>query len=119
MEIKLGDSELKVMNVLWEKGDLPAKEVAQTLTEKFGWNVNTTYTLIKRCIKKGAIQRLEPNFLCHVLIAKEAVQQAETDALIDKLYNGCVDKLFSALLGKKKLSTEQIEKLKQMVDDLE
>ncbi len=119
MDVKLFDSELKVMDVLWEKGDLPAKEIAKMLTEAFGWNVNTTYTLIKRCMKKGAIERSEPNFMCHALILKEEVQEAETDELINKLYNGSADKLFAALLGRKKLSCEQIKKLKQMVEDLE
>ena len=58
MEVKLFDAELKVMDVLWEKGDTPAREIARKLTEELGWNVNTTYTLIKRCINKGAIRRL-------------------------------------------------------------
>lgn len=119
MTVKLFDSELKVMDVLWKEGDTPARQIAQTLTNTLGWNVNTTYTLIKRCIKKGAIARSEPNFLCHALIPKEAVQEAETDELINKVYDGCADKLFSALLGRKKLTTAQIEQLKQIVGDLE
>lgn len=119
MEIKLFDSELKVMDVLWKEGDCPARYVAEVLTKKMGWNINTTYTLIKRCIKKGAIERLEPNFMCHALIPKEVVQEAETNELIDKIYDGSVSKLFAALLGRKKLSKEEIEKLKQIVGDLE
>ena len=81
--------------------------------------MNTTYTLIKRCIKKGAIERSEPNFMCHALIPKEEVQEAETKELVDKIYDDSVDKLFAALLGRKKLSAEQIQKLKQIVEDLE
>ena len=50
--IKLFDSELKIMNVLWSRGDVPAKYIAEQLTREIGWNKNTTYTLIKRCIKK-------------------------------------------------------------------
>ena len=119
MDVKLFDSELKVMSVLWRDGDVPAKYIAKLLTEELGWNVNTTYTLIKRCIKKGAIERSEPNFMCHALIPKEEVQEAETNELIDKIYDGSVDKLFAALLGRKKLSAEQIQKLRQIVEDLE
>lgn len=119
MNIKLFDSELKVMDVLWKNGDTPAKEIARALTGELGWNVNTTYTLIKRCMKKGAIERSEPNFMCHALIAKEEVQAAETDELINKVYDGSADKLFAALLGRKKLSAQQIEKLKQIVNELE
>lgn len=116
---KLFDSELKVMGILWSEGDMPAKHIAERLTEEVGWNKNTTYTLIKRCIKKGAIERSEPNFMCHALIAKEEVQEAETNELIDKVYDGSADKLFAALLGRKKLSKEQIEKLRQIVGELE
>jgi predicted transcriptional regulator len=119
MDTKLFDSELKVMDVLWKQGDTPAKVIAKVLNEEVGWNVNTTYTLIKRCMKKGAIQRSEPGFMCHALIPKEAVQEAETNELINKVYDGSADKLFAALLGSKKISAEQIEKLKQIVSELE
>ena len=106
---KLYDSELKIMEVLWKNGDTKAKQIADILLKEVGWNINTTYTLIKRCIKKGAIQR----------IPKEQVQEAETDELINKVYDGSADKLFSALLGRKKLSAEQLEKLKEIVGELE
>ena len=67
MDIKLFDSELKVMGVLWDEGDTTAKHISDVLKEEIGWNMNTTYTLIKRCIKKGAIERSEPNFMCHAI----------------------------------------------------
>ena len=119
MAIKLFDSELKVMSVLWKEGDMTAKQISDILKAEISWNMNTTYTVIKKCIAKGAIQRREPNFLCHALIPKEAAQEAETDELIGKLYDGSVDKLFAALLGRKKLSAEQIAALKQIVGDLD
>lgn len=119
MEIKLFDSELKIMDVLWREGDTTAKHISDVLKEEVGWNMNTTYTLIKRCIKKGAIERFEPNFMCHALIPKEEVQEAETNELINKVYDGSADKLFAALLGRKKLSAEQIDKLKKIVGEFE
>ncbi len=75
MDIKLFDSELKIMNILWQEGDMAAKNIAKQQKEEVGWNVNTTYTLIKRCIKKGAIERQDPNFICHALIPKSTVWQ--------------------------------------------
>jgi len=119
MDMKLFDSELKVMNVLWREGDATAKYISDVLKKEIGWNMNTTYTLIKRCIKKGAIERLEPNFLCHALIPKEQVQEQETNELIDKVFDGSADKLFASLLGKKNLSAEQIDKLKHIIGNLE
>ena len=119
MGVKLFDSALKVMDVLWRAGDVTAKHISDVLKEETGWNMNTTYTLIKRCIKKGAIERIEPHFLCHALIPIEEVQEAETNALIDKIFDGSVDKLFASLLCRKNLSAGQIEHLKKMVEDLE
>lgn len=119
MSIKLFDSELKVMDVLWRQGDKTAKEISAILGDAIGWNVNTTYTVIKKCVAKGAIERTDPGFLCHALIAKEEVQRAETDELIGKLFDGSADKLFAALLGRKKLTAEQIARLKQLVDDMD
>ena len=114
MDIKLFASELKVMSVLWRDGDVPAKHIAKLLTEELGWNVNTTYTKIQ-----VTIERSEPGFICHALVPQAEVQEAETNELIDRVYDGSADKLFAALLGRKKLSAEQIEKLKQIVGDLE
>ena len=119
MAIKLFDSELKVMDVLWKEGDKTAKQISDILKTEIGWNMNTTYTVIKKCIAKGAIERREPNFLCRALIGKETVQEAETDELIGKLFDGSADKLFAALLGRKKLSEEQIAKLRQIVGDFD
>ena len=119
MDIKLFDSELKVMGVLWKQGDTTAKQISDILKEEVGWNMNTTYTLIKRCIGKGAIERREPNFMCHALIPREEVQAAETDELIDRIFDGSADKLFAALIGRKKLSPEQIGKLKQLGEESE
>lgn len=117
--MKLFDSELKVMDVLWQEGDSTAKHISDVLKESVGWNINTTYTLIKRCIKKEAIRRSEPNFLCHALISKEEVQEAETNELIDRIFDGSADKLFASLLGRRQLTEAQIARLKAMVDELE
>lgn len=116
---KLYDSELKVMNVLWDEGDATAKHISDVLNKRVGWNMNTTYTLIKRCIKKGAIERSEPHFMCRALIPREMVQQAETDELINKMYGGSVDKLFAALIGSKKLTSKQIDELRKIVEETE
>ena len=119
MAIKLFDSELKVMNVLWKEGDTTAKQISNILKTAIGWNMNTTYTVIKKCIAKGAIERREPNFLCHALISKDAVQTAETEELLHKLFDNSPDLLFASLLEHRTLSKEQIDSLRHMVAALQ
>jgi len=118
MNVKLFDSELKVMNVLWNGGDLPAKEIVKILKEEIGWSKTTTYTIIKKCIEKGAIERKE-NFICHALITQEEARDFETEMLINKMYNGSSDLLIASLLGRKKLDLKKVEKLKKLVEVLE
>lgn len=116
--MKLFDSELKVMDVLWRLGDRTAKEISAILGEETGWNVNTTYTVIKKCVAKGAVRRSEPNFLCHALVSKAEIQAAETEELIGKLFDGSPDLLFASLLSSQKLSPEQINRLREIVSAL-
>ena len=119
MEEKLFDSERKVMEVIWEEGDMTAKEISLILNEKIGWNKNTTYTVIKKCIQKGLIERLEPGFLCRARITKEQAIENDTDEFVNRVFGGSVPLLFSALLQQKKMSKEEIKKLKQMMDEME
>lgn len=119
MEEKLFDSERKVMEVIWEEGDMTAKEISLILNEKIGWNKNTTYTVIKKCIQKGLIERLEPGFLCRARITKEQAIENDTDEFVNRVFGGSVPLLFSALLQQKKMSKEEIKKLKQMIDEME
>lgn len=118
MEIKLFDSELKVMDILWKEGDTSAKDIAEILNRQVGWSKTTTYTVIKKCINKGATGRSEPGFICRALISRKEVQEAETNELIDKMYDGSSDKLIAALLDSKRLTAEEIQSLKKLVEDL-
>ena len=119
MDIKLQDSELKVMNVLWREGEATAKHIAEVLKEETGWNVNTTYTLLKRCIEKGAAERSEPGFLCRPLVSWDSVRQSETERLLDRVFDGSVDLLFSALVGSGRLSGPELERLRKRLEALE
>lgn len=119
MQIKLFDSELKVMEALWREGDLTAGQLAVILKEETGWNRNTTYTVIKKCIAKGAIGRKEPNFVCSALISREEVQEQEVEGVINKVFDGSRELFFATFINEKRLTREQIRKLKQLVDTLE
>lgn len=119
MEIKLFDSELKVMDVLWRQGDTTAKEMAQILNKEIGWSKTTTYTVIKKCIDKHAIERIEPKFVCRARVTKEQAQAYETKELIEKMYDGAEDQLIANLLGRNELSKEEIDHLKELVKRLE
>ncbi|MDE6846434.1 MAG: BlaI/MecI/CopY family transcriptional regulator [Lachnospiraceae bacterium] len=117
MSMKLFDSELKVMEVLWEQGTKPARDVVDVLSERIGWNKNTTYTVIKKCIDKGAIEREEPNFLCKPLVTRDEVAQSETEQLIDKMFGGSSELFFSSFLKNQGISEADAARLAKMIKE--
>ena len=75
MQLKLFDSELKLMELLWNNEPVSAKDLSLKANEEIGWNKNTTYTVIKKLIAKGAVKRDEPKFICTSLINREEVRK--------------------------------------------
>lgn len=119
MNEKLFPSEIRVMELLWEKGEMSAKEVAAALSESVGWSKTTAYTVIKKCVEKGAVLRFEPGFICKAGISKSEVQESEALELIDRLFGGSPDLLVSALIGSGKISSEQLKSLRALVEKTE
>jgi len=115
MKKMIYESELKVMEILWSEGDTTAKELAIKLSESTNWSKTTTYTIIKKCIEKGLIQRIESNFLCRAVITKEEAQRQEAEILADKMFDGSADLLLASLLGGTHMNASQIEALRKMV----
>ena len=116
MQEKLFDSEAKVMEILWERGPLSAKEISLVAAESIGWNKNTTYTIIKKLEAKGFIRRDEPGFMCTPLVSQEEIQKKEASTLLNKVFGGSRKALFSALLEDETLSDKEIQELKDLID---
>lgn len=112
---KLFDSELKVMEPLWEDGPQTAGALAKRLGESCGWNRNTTYTVIKKLIDKGAVARSDPGFLCVPLVSREAVQRQETDSLITRLFGGSRTQFLAAFLSERDLTPAEAAQLRELI----
>lgn len=116
MSMKLFDSELKVMETLWREGDLTAGRISQILKEEIGWNRNTTYTVIRKCMEKGAIKRIEPKYTCRALISRQDVQAYETQELITRMFDGSKKDFFASFLSGDHLTEEEMKQLKDLVE---
>lgn len=117
-ELKLYDSELRIMEYLWQCGKASAKEIAAEMARTVGWSKTTTYTVLKKCVEKGAVARQEPGFMCTPLLDMAQVQEYETRELINKMYQGSADLLVASLIGQQKLSDDEIARLKALVEQL-
>jgi len=112
---KMYDSELKVMEPLWEDGPQTAGALAKRLAETCGWNRNTTYTVIKKLIDKGAVARSDPGFQCAPLVTREEVQHRETDSLISRLFGGSKAQFLSAFLSERGLTPAEARQLRELI----
>lgn len=113
--MKLYDSEIKVMNVLWKRGSLKASEIVKIMQNLTDWNKNTTYTVIKKCVDKGAIERREPGFLCVPIIDKIDVQKKETQELIGKMFSGSRTKFLSCFLSQDDVSDSELDEMENLI----
>ena len=114
-EIRLHEGELNVMELLWSNKVLAAKDISKIIKEYIGWEKNTTYTVIKRLIDKGAVTREDPGFICRANISKKKVQNIETQVLLDKVYNGSLSNFITVYLANQKLSGTDINELKRII----
>ena len=114
-EIRLHEGELNVMELLWSNKELAAKDISKIIKEYIGWEKNTTYTVIKRLINKGAIIREDPGFLCKANITKRNIQDIETRAILDKLYNGSVSSFITDYLANQNLSGSDLTNLERII----
>ena len=117
MQEKLFESEAKVMEIIWAKAPISAKEISLIAAETIGWNKNTTYTVIKKLEAKGFVQREDPGFICTPLISQNQMQKVEAASLLKKVFGGSRKALFSALLEDEPLSDEEIKELRKLIDN--
>lgn len=118
-EIKLFDSELKIMEALWENGDMRAGELVKILNQKYGWNRNSTYSILKKCIEKGAVERTEPHFMCKSLVTREQVGHARIEEMLSKVFKNSLEDFFSCFFNHVEMTEEEVETIKEMIDEME
>lgn len=94
MKEKLFDSEAKVMEIIWAKGPLSAKEISLIAADSIGWNKNTTYTVIKKLEAKGFIRRDEPGFICTALVSRKKSRKQKR-SLFSTKFSAALEKHFS------------------------
>ncbi len=114
-DIKLFDSELKIMEILWREGDLSAKQISIIAANEIGWNKNTTYTIITKLADKKVIMRQDPDFICSAIITRDDVQKDETERLISKLWGGSKKAFFASFVDEH-LSEDEINELKSLIE---
>jgi len=119
--ITLSDSEWKIMKLLWKKSPYTLGELAKKLEGETGWTRATVFVMLKRLIAKGAV-RVDEDAKVHEyypVIRRRDVAPEETESFLNRVYDGSVGMLFTALTERKGLSAKEIAELRQILDNAE
>lgn len=115
------ESEMEILQVLWEKGPSTVREVHDVLTETKDSGYTTTLKLMQIMNEKGLLKRNDET-KTHVytaLVKKESVQKQAVSKMINSLFKGSSAKLVMHALGNYKASDEEILEIKKYLQEIE
>lgn len=114
---KIYEGEYRFLNILWENEPIPSPKLVQLCNEQLGWKKSTTYTVIKKLIDKGIVKN--ENTIVSALVTKEEVDRQDSEELLQRTSKGNIPAFFAAFLKDRKLSREDAEHIRQIIDQME
>ncbi len=116
--IRLSDSEWKLMTELWPCPPKTLTNLTAALKESCGWTKSTVVTLLGRMVQKGAIyyEEGERARMYYPAVSRADLASTETDSFIDKVYGGNTGMLLSALVDGERLSDAELDQLHTLLD---
>jgi BlaI family transcriptional regulator, penicillinase repressor len=118
--MKISTAESLVMAALWGRAPLTAEEIGVEVAPGQGWSEATVKTLINRLLNKGAIaaERDGRRYLYRPVLDRSDYVEAESQGLLDRLFDGRLAPLVSHFSETRKLSAEDIAELKKLIEDM-
>jgi BlaI family transcriptional regulator, penicillinase repressor len=118
--IKPTESELEILQILWQKGLATVREVHEELAAIKNAGYTTTLKLMQIMNEKGLVKR-DDSIKSHVYQAavnKEKTQKHLLDKMIYGLFGGSSTQLVIQALGNHKTSKEELDKIQDLIDNL-
>ena len=118
--MKLTQAEWSVLEVLWSGPQFSLKQITDALEPIQGWNRKTVFTYLSRMEGKGlvAIDRSKTHPYS-AAVTREDCAREERDELLTKVYSGVAGDMIAAFLKESKISRDEVEKLRRMLDEME
>lgn len=117
---QISEAELEVMKILWELKVATSSQVIDRLTDITEWKPKTIQTLISRLTAKGAIKAESTGgkaFLYSPLICEGEYKALVSKSFIQKVFGGSLNLMVATFIKEEKISQEEIESLKKMLDE--
>jgi BlaI family penicillinase repressor len=121
---QISDAEWEVMKAIWDAGDaLTAGEVVQRMeAQGTHWRPRTIKTLLARLVQKGAVRTdadtaANRTFRYRAAYTREACVKQESRSFLHRVFDGDVAPALLHFLKSSNLSRQEIDRLKQLLDD--
>ncbi len=113
-EYRITESEEKFADLIWNNEPLGSGELVKLCEKEMNWKKSTTYTVLKNLIAKGLFKN--ENSIVTSLISKEEFYSKQSVQFVEDTFGGSLPKFFTAFIGGKKISEQQAEELKKLID---
>ena len=114
-ELKLSNADYRLLSIVWDSEPIASPELCKLVETQLGWKRTTTYTVLKRLCDKGVLQN-ESTFVTSK-IKREHIQAVESRQVISRVFEGSLPKFIAAFLGEEKISDNEAEQIKQIIDE--
>lgn len=118
--IKPTESELEILQVLWEKNMASVREVHEELVQLKDVGYTTTLKLMQIMHEKGLVKR-DDSVKTHIYqasVSREKTQKHMLGKMIDTLFQGSPTQLVMQALGNHKASANELEEIQKLIDNL-
>lgn len=117
---RFGDMQLRIMKILWEKGQATAREIVDAISSQNARVADSTVrTILSRLENKGAVDHTvdDRTFIFRPLVQPESVRQTATRAFIDRLFDGSAAGLVSYVLRHEGISRKDVERIRHQINE--
>ncbi len=112
---RLCESDYRFLSVLWEYEPLTSSELVRLCQKELGWKKSTTYTMLRKMCEKGLAKNEKSTVTA--LVSKNEVQKAESNLFVEHTFGGSLPGFLVAFLGGKKISDQEVEELKRLIEE--
>lgn len=117
----LGPLESEILRLIWEAGETSVDEVHKTLAGGRDIAYTTVQTVMTRLAQRGLLERRKSGraHLYRATVPREEVAGSTLNEMVQRFFGGRRLSAVSFLLGRERLSEEEVAELKRLVDRLE
>jgi predicted transcriptional regulator len=114
---RLGDLQLRLMKVLWERQEASVAEVLEALGARAGLAYTTVATMLRKMEARGLVRHVSEGrrFLYRPAVSPDAVTRSMADDILERLFEGRLADLLSHLLSTREVSREELAELERLI----